>query len=368
MPAGRTLTEARVVQPVLGLRATAWKGRLGFHGMLNGEGLTLESGELALGNWGEGFIDRRHPHTYLHEAMVSLAGGRTGEGAGGVFGAGLALGKGVVPFGTDDPMSRPAVRYPVNHHWAQIPERALVLGQVRYRAVTIEGSLFNGDEPENPGSSPNLDRFGDSWSVRALVQATAAVELQLSRAIVQSPEHRGGAGLDQAKWSASVRAEGPLAGRETYALVEWARTDEGGVFRFVSWLAEGAISVGRARPYVRLEQTTRPEEERISPFRSRRPHLEDAILGASRWTSLTGGAQVELLAPTSRFSLAPLAEATMGRITKHGEGLFQVADWYARPTFWSVTVGVRASLGLRGHRMGRYGVLAAAGSHEGGHR
>ena len=31
---------------------------------------------------------------------------------------------GLVPFGTDDPMSRPFVRFPVNHHLAQIVERA----------------------------------------------------------------------------------------------------------------------------------------------------------------------------------------------------------------------------------------------------
>jgi hypothetical protein len=268
-----------------------------------------------------------------------------------------------VPFGTDDPMSRPPVRYPVNHHWSQILERAVVLGQLRYAWVMVEGALFNGDEPETPSSWPNLDRFGDSWSVRATVYPGRGFELQGSRARVHSPEHRGGAGLDQDKWSASLRAEGPVGPRQAYALLEWARTDEAsGAFRFESWLGEGAIALGRARPYLRLESTVRPEEERTSAFRSRRPHTENTILGASRWSTLTGGVAVELLTGEG-FSLAPLVEGTLGRITKHGAGLFQVADWYSRPEFWTLTVGFRASYGMRGHRMGRYGLAESIATH-----
>ena len=50
--------------------AGALNNRLRFVGMLNLEGLTIANGELATGDWGEGFDDRRHPHTYLHEAML----------------------------------------------------------------------------------------------------------------------------------------------------------------------------------------------------------------------------------------------------------------------------------------------------------
>ncbi len=362
IPGGAGLTEARLVQPMLGLEVAAFSGRLRLLAMVNGEGLTLESGDLALGDWGEGFVDRRHPHTYVHELMLA------GRVDGARWGVGAGAGKGFVPFGTDDPASRPPVRYPVNHHLSQILERAVVLGQARYRWITIEGSLFNGDEPESPGSSPNLDRFGDSWSLRGTLQPAPGLELQLSRAKVRSPEHRGGAGLDQFKWSASVRGEGSLGSRPAYALFEWAQTDEAsGAFRFESWLGEGAITLGRARPYLRLERTQRPEEERVTAFRSRRPLLEDALLGISRWTTFTGGVEVELLGGHSPFSIAPLLEGTIGRIEKSGGGLFQVEDWYSRPEFWSLTLGIRASLGLRGHRMGRYGLLATTTPHPGGH-
>ena len=360
IPGGAGLTEARIEQPMAGLRVSGFGERLVLRAQLNGEGLTLESGELALGNWGEGFIDRRHPHTYVHEVMLALAERQVG---GSAFGLGVIAGKGFVPFGTDDPMSRPPVRYPVNHHWSQVLERAVVAGQVAYRWLLLEGSLFNGDEPESPSSWPNMERFGDSWSLRGTVQPGRGLELQVSRASVHSPEHRGGAGLDQEKWSASLRAEGLVGTRQAYALVEWARTDEGsGAFTFDSWLGEGAIVLGRMRPYMRLESTVRPEEERTSAFRSRRPHTENTLLGASRWTALTAGVSVELL-DGQGVSVAPLVEGTLGSIGKHGEGLFQVADWYSRPEYWTLTLGIRASYGMRGHRMGRYGLAESTATH-----
>src|SRR5829696_6153673 len=66
---GRNLTEAYLTQPAVMVDASL--GSLQFAGMLNFEGLTLRRGELNAGVWGEGYVDRRHPHTYLHEAILS---------------------------------------------------------------------------------------------------------------------------------------------------------------------------------------------------------------------------------------------------------------------------------------------------------
>ena len=41
---------------------------------LNLEGATMSNGELNTGALGEGFVDRRHPHTYLHEGVLSVLG------------------------------------------------------------------------------------------------------------------------------------------------------------------------------------------------------------------------------------------------------------------------------------------------------
>ena len=359
VPGGGALGEVRVVQPVLHLHAGAF-GHLRFTGMLNLEGLTIPEGELAPGNWGEGFVDRRHPHTYAHElilAAADLLGRRDGSAS-----ISLSAGKGFAPFGTDDPMVRPFLRYPVNHHLSQILERAVAIGAVRAGPVAAELGLFNGDEPERPGQWPRIGgRFGDSWSARLTGTLERGITLQGSHAQVHSPEHRAGAGTGQDKWSVSARWERPVGGHPLYGLVEWARTSEAdGFFVFHSLLVEGAWTAGRQRLQYRFERTERPEEERTAAFRSRRPHLENSILGITRWATHTLGYEATALR-SSRAELRPLAEVTYGRIAKVGGGLFEIEDLYGRKQFWALAFGVQVSGGAPMHRMGRYGAAAEEG-------
>src|SRR5687767_9293631 len=62
---GKDRTEGYLTQPAIFLAASTGRGRLQFMGVLNLEGLTLKRGELNHSVWGEGYVDRRHPHTYL---------------------------------------------------------------------------------------------------------------------------------------------------------------------------------------------------------------------------------------------------------------------------------------------------------------
>ena len=356
IPGDRSLGEVRVVQPVIMLHAATASNRLRMLGTFNFEGLTIPDGELTPGDWGEGFVDRRHPHTYVHELTVTLddALGRL-DGPARVS---LVAGKGFAPFGTDDPMSRPILRYPVNHHLAQILERAVAILGVRVGPVMAEGGLFNGDEPERPGQWPRVSRFGDSWSSRLTVMPLPALELQGSHAFVKSPEHRGGAGTDQSKWSLSGRWSGAVGDHPIYGMLEWARTSEAdGFFVFHSVLAEGAWTRGRSRFHYRFERTDRPEEERTSsPFRSRRPHFENSIVGQTRWTIHTAGYSFHLNYEPARLDVWPLVELSVGTMKDSGIGLFNARTFYGKTTFWSVSLGARISLGMPVHRMGRYGV------------
>lgn len=352
IPGGKSLIEARLTEPILTVHLVGLGGGLGVLATWDGEGLTIPHGELTPGAWGEGYVDRRHPHTYVHELML-LA-----HPAGGVT---LGVGKGFVPFGTDDPMSRPPLRYPVNHHFAQILERAVVLAGVRRGIVEIEGALFNGDEPEHPSQWPRIaGRLGDSYAVRLTVRPTEGLEVQGSRAKVHSPEHRAGAGSDQFKWSASLRWD--REGR--YGLIEWARTSElDGFFVFHSLLAEGALTRGRHRPYYRFERTERPEEQRtLDRFRSVRPHLENSNLGITRWTIHTAGDAFDA-GRAGPVMLRPFVELTYGTIARVGGGVFDPATFYGRTSFWAASAGVRFSHALDGHRMGRYGVSPANAHH-----
>jgi hypothetical protein len=356
IPGNRSLGEVRVVQPVLMAHGGMASNRLRMLATVNLEGLTIPEGELALGDWGEGFVDRRHPHTYLHEAMLTFADHLSI--AERRVGFSLSAGKGFAPFGTDDPMSRPVLRYPVNHHLAQILERAVAILGISAGPLIVEGGLFNGDEPERPGQWPKVSRFGDSWSGRIALKPIEGLELQGSHAWVHSPEHRDGAGTDQSKWSVSGRWSGALGGDPMYALLEWARTSEaGGFFVFNSVLAEGAWTRGRSRLRYRFERTDRPEEERtLNLFRSRRPHIENTILGQTRWTIYTAGYDIHLEYRPAHLELWPFAELSAGRMNDKGAGLFDVEQFYGKTTFWSLSVGARVSLGVPVHRMGRYGV------------
>ena len=356
VPTDRALGEIRLVQPAIMVHAGAFANRLRFLGTLDIEGLTIPNGELTPGAWGEGFIDRRHPHTYVHELMM------TGEqvvtsGPEGVR-VSLSFGKGFAPFGTDDPMSRPITRYPVNHHLAQILERAVVIGGVSAGPVILEGGLFNGDEPERPGDWPRVSRLGDSWSGRLTVLPIRNLELQGSYARVHSPEHRLGSGTDQQKWSLAARWDGTINRAPLYGLAEWVRTSEAeGFFVLHGVLAEGAWSPGRSRLHYRFERAERPEEERgLDPFRSIRPHFENSIQGVTRWTIHTLGYGFQLTSSRSRLSGTPFLELSYGRMADVGGGLFDVRTFYGRTSFWSVGAGIRLSFGLPVHRMGRYGV------------
>ncbi|MFL5494714.1 MAG: hypothetical protein ACJ8DC_10070, partial [Gemmatimonadales bacterium] len=158
------------------------------------------------------------------------------------------------------------------------------------------------------------------------------------------------------RWSRAVD------GSPLYAMLEWARTAEAdGFFVFHTVLAEGAWTRGRHRLQYRVERTERPEEERIAAFRSRRPHLENSILGISRWTVQTVGYQVDAL-QTGWLGVRPLAEISYGSIAKVGGGLFDVDQRYGNSSFWSLTIGMRLELGHALPRMGRYGALEERGA------
>ena len=261
-------------------------------------------------------------------------------------------------------MVRPFVKYPVNHHLAQILERILVVGAARAGPATIEGAVFNGDEPTNPSSTPKWSRFGDSWSARATLRPASFLELSASVARVESPEFRDGLGLDQRKTSAVIRFEQARGEAERrYVMAEWARThdDRQGrqVFTFTSFLLEGSFARRGRWGALRLERTTRPEEERqIDPFRTPRPQIEFAILGRTRWTAITAAAGTKLH-PIGVFEVAPFVEATYARPTQVEDlAAFVPRDFYGSENLWLLSIGARVNVGRHATRMGRYGVAA----------
>ncbi len=353
-----TAREIYLSQPGLLITAAPATG-LGARLTLNGEGFTLDRGELTPGAWGEGYIDRRHPHTLVHE-LVLWAWARDACGAIRC-GLGFVAGKGFVPFGSDDPMSRPFAAYPVNHHLAQILERAVAAAQAGVGPVLVEAAVFNGDEPETPWQWPRVSRFGDSYAVRVTLSPLRGLELSGSLAEVASPEARPGTGPSQTKRHLGARLEHDLGNLALYALAEWARTSEL-VFRYQSRLLETELRLGPHRLGWRTEATDRPEEERLSPYRALRPHLDNSIIGITRWTLHTLAYRYRH--QTGRAGVEPFIEATLGSVRETAGGVFNVRARYGQSAVRRVSIGTRLTWDLAGHRMGRY---ALAAGHDRGH-
>ena len=345
--AGNDFTEGYITQPML-LGHASWSG-LGARLTVNLEGWTLDRGELNAGNAGEGYVDRRHPHTFLHEAMVTAGAERA------VWAASIAAGRGFVPYGTDDPMARLLAKYPANHHLAQILERWVVMAALRRGPVIVEAGLFNGDEPTAPQSLGRLSRLGDSWSARVTLLPLENIELQASHAQVESPEHAPGGGLDHRKWSASARA----TTERGYALIEWARTYEYSngrrAFAFGSALGEASVELRALTVAARYERTTRPEEERLSDaFRSARPHADENIIGVTRWR--IASLHVARAFDFGELHVAPFAEVSRLSVEEITGSIFDPVEHYGSDRQWSLSVGFRIGAGARHARMGRYGV------------
>lgn len=348
------VSEAYLTQPMLAGTARAFGGHLEAHATLNGERWTLDRGEISPGVYGEGYVDRRHPHTWLHEAMLGVRG-RAGSLRWALFG-----GKGFVPYGTDDPMVRPFVKYPVNHHHSQVLERAMVTIALAASGVALEAARFNGDEPESPSDWPNGDRALDSWAARATWSPSGVVEVSASVADVQSPEFAQGDGLDQRKHAASVRFSRG-AGAWRYVLLEYARTREFSTgreaFRFSTALAEAEARVSALSVGARVERTTRPEEERTASFyRAIRPLLDFNILGRTRWTNVTVSAAHDgwgfgVLRGRPFVEVGYHAPRATTRPTP-----LDPVELFGASHVWAASFGVRLHAGTMRQRFGRYGL------------
>lgn len=386
--ANRALTEGYLTQPMVMGSLSAAGGHFSAEGMLDFEGITLKRGELDAGIYGEGYVDRRHPHTYLHE-LVATASGSARETA-----LSLTVGKGFVPFGTDDPMVRPFEKYPINHHISQIVERLLATAAARYGPVLLEAARFNGDEPEYPSDLPNGNRLFDSWAARATVLPTPELEAQASSARVKSPELAHGGGLDQRKINVSVRygsiPSGPpatgnpmgvpsdAAGKMTsspgvrtakldewqqYVLLEWGRSSDyergSSVFSFSTLLAEAEVSHLGVAFAARYERTERPDEVRLAnPFRTPRPPTDFDILGRSRWDIVSG--RLSSIAYESRFgTFTPFVEVARQHVSPlETPSGFDPRGFYGSDRLWSLSAGVTYSVGMIHRRTGQYGAAA----------
>lgn len=338
----------------------------------NFEAWTLEDGELTPGGWGEGFIDSRHPHTVLHEAMLSINVWDTPVGDLSFSG-----GKGFAPYGTDDPMSRPSVKYPTNHHLSQILERFTFNAVWADRGWSIEAGVFGGTEPDGPYDLGNISSFGDSWSARvtrrfgATTMGQAAWEVSTSYARVaghgggddehadEGDHHEDLADGATGLFNAAVRLQRAVGSwGQLYGLVEYSRSEPDGATGYQSFLAEVSLSRGRHTPYLRHERATRPEYLREGTGGDaffRYDHDGEAI-GATRWNITSAG--YGFSATTGVVSIRPFVEGQVFSVARH-RGSRSAQEILGDRGFAALTVGARIFFGGDPMRMGAYGIFDA---------
>lgn len=345
-------------QPAIMLNVASPSRRLVLRTTLNFEELTQENGELTYGGWGEGFIDARHPHTLLHEAMLSLNLWNVGGGT-----LSLSGGKGFAPFGTDDPMARPALKFPTNHHLSQVLERFTVNGAFLWKGWGLEAGIFGGQEPEDAYDFSNIESFGDSWSARLSRRfgdpgPFATWELSASFASIDE-EHHGEAETTELLNGAIRHARAHSFGR-LYALVEGSRSNPEAGRGHWSALGETQLSLGRGwrhQPYARVELATRPEYERQGApgtagfFRYAHGAHET---GATRWVVTTLGYGYETSALP--VSVRPFVELQHNAV-RAARGGIDPRALYGDRSFWTVSAGARLYFGGGAMRMGSYGAL-----------
>lgn len=331
--------------------------RLTLRTTLNFEGLTQRDGEITFGAWGEGFIDRRHPHTLVHELMLSANLWETDAGS-----FSLSAGKGFAPYGTSDPMARPALKYPTNHHLSQILERWTLNAIWLRGSWSIEAGVFGGEEPEGPYDLSNIESFGDSWSVRLTRRwgggsgPSAAWEASASFGSVTEFAHT----VEETTRlvNGALRRSAPLGAGHLYGLFEgsWSFLEDHA--SFFSFLGEACYRAGSHQPYARVEYARRPEYDRLGRDGAdffRYEHDEDPI-GTTRWLIVTAAYAYQLTG--SPWGLRPFLEAQHHQVTGD-RGMVSAGEPFGGNSFWAISVGARVYLGGGPMRMGSYGVLDA---------
>jgi hypothetical protein len=347
-------------QPAAMFNLSSPDSRVVLRTTLNFEAWTQREGELTYGGWGEGFIDSRHPHTVLHEAMLTANWWNV---AGGAFS--LSAGKGFAPYGTDDPMARPAVKFPTNHHLSQVLERWTVNGAYLKGGWSLEAGLFGGGEPTGPHDFSNIESFGDSWSARVAKRFGGdlgpSAEWEASASYANIEEEHHSASVVTRLYNASVRHARPYALGTLYALVEGSRSDPESAKGYYSVLGEASLSTGREsrhQPYLRVEYATRPEFERLGPPGTpdffRYDHDAHHEIGATRWLITTIG--YGYASSGLPVSVRPYVELQQNRLRAERGGI-DPRDLFGSRNFWGLSAGARIFLGGGPMRMGSYGAL-----------
>lgn len=246
LTADRDFTPATHLQLRTMLSVEPLMGRRGYPNL-------LATGETA---FGEGLIDRQHPHDLFTElaaridiqvadrTRLFLYGGPVGEPA----------------LGPSAFMHRPSARYlplgPIGHHWfdsTHITYGVVTVG-VRKDGMQLEASAFRGREPDEDRWNVEAPKL-DSWSLRASWTPSPYWAAQVSYGRLKSPEalHPD---EDEARTTASVH----YSRRGLDATIAFSSKNRLPGPTLTAWLAEANWSVTRRHQLFGRAENLRNDE------------------------------------------------------------------------------------------------------------
>jgi hypothetical protein len=227
-------------------------GALMFRGMISLERLTvgncgypdlLASGEFCNG---EPLHDRQHPHDFFMELAAQyqreIAPGLAYQLYGGIAGE-PALGPVAYPHRVS---AMPNPLAPVAHHWLDSTHIAfgVVSGGIFQRRWKVEGSVFNGREPDEHRYNFDLDKL-DSVAGRFWLLPTDRWALQVSAGHLNDAEQHtiGGPREDVNRITASATYHRPAGdARFSATTVAWGRNREENIATN-AFLAETSVAL-----------------------------------------------------------------------------------------------------------------------------
>jgi hypothetical protein len=175
---------------------------------------------------GEALVDRQHPHdlisglsvAYTHmlneHTDVTVYAGYPGE---------PALGP-VAFMHRISSLNNPNA--PLGHHWQDATHIAFGVGTLgfRYKKVKLEGSIFNGREPDEDRYRLDKGRF-DSYSYRVSYNPTEHWAFQFSQGFLHEPEVLE-PGIDQVRTTASIIRSTSLRTMNWSHMLAWGMNDK----------------------------------------------------------------------------------------------------------------------------------------------
>ena len=307
-----------------------WGGQLSLRGMISLDPATVTpAGYPLLLQTGEDYDgaplhDRQHPHDFIMEAAAIYDHAVTRDLAVQVYVAPVgdpALGPVAFPHRPSadaDPFA------PLAHHWEDATHVSFGVATVGVysRLVKLEGSIFNGRDPDQyrwgvdyGGHGPTLD----SYAGRVTVNPGAAWSLSASYGYLRSPEQLEPQ-LDQHRATASVLyGAGPVAA----ALIWGANFQDGHTSNGVT--AEATVQVGaRNTVFGRAEYVNKSADDLDIPgvFAPVWYDVGGLVAGYLRTVAVLKGIEVGVGARGSLDFVPRALESTYGTRTPHGLGVY----------------------------------------------